>query len=103
MPSRERDSTDRIRVADMPKPLPCGCRKYVCRQQVVLWPRTDEIEKRLIWECLKRRRPELAAMLAQEAENIERIRAMFNGKVVVCIDGNKTNGGEKHNANTHAA
>lgn len=95
MVTRERETTDRIRVADMPKPLPCGCRKYVRRQQVVLWPRADEIEKRFIWECLKRRRPALAAMLAAEAGNIERIRAMFNGKVVVCIDGNKTNGGEK--------
>lgn len=88
--TRERD---RLSIADLPNPLPCGCRKYVRRQQVVVWPREDEIEKRLIWECIKRRRPDLAAMLAQEAGNIERIRAMFNGKVVVVL--NDTNGGEK--------
>lgn len=91
--SRDREIVDRVRIEDLPKPLPCRCRKYVRRPQVVLWPRADEVEKRLIWECLKRRRPRLAAMLQQEARNIERIRAMFNGKVVVCID--NTNGGDE--------
>ena len=44
----------------------------------------DAIEKRLVWECLKRRQPALAGLLADP--RLEALRGAFNGSVLMTID-----------------
>jgi len=70
---------------ERPLPLACQVGKYKRRRRICL-TNLDEIEKRLVWECLKRRKPALAKMLQEEMPTLERLRAAFNGKILIDVD-----------------
>ena len=70
---------------DWPLPAPSGLRilRDVPRKRLNLTA-MDAIEKRLVWECLKRRQPALAALLSDK--RFEDVRRAFNGNVFMTID-----------------
>lgn len=68
-----------------PEPLRCQVGKYTRRRRICLTT-LDEIEKRFVWACLKRRKPALAEMLKNEMPTIEKLRAAFDGKILIDVD-----------------
>lgn len=45
----------------------------------------DAVEKRVVWSCLQRRRPRLAAQLQSEAVRV--LRETFGADIILKIDG----------------
>lgn len=68
-----------------PAPLPPGVVLATERPRRMLnITGLDDTEKRLVWECLKRRKPALAEMLKDPV--LHRLREEFNGKIRIELD-----------------
>lgn len=70
---------------EWPLPLACQIGKYKRRRRICLTT-LDDVEKRFVWDCLKRRKPALAEMLKNEMPALERLRSAFNGKILIDAD-----------------
>lgn len=85
--AREIEITDRVRIEDLPPPVPAGIvLEKATRVPMLNLTKMDDVERRLTWECIKRRRPALAQLLREHGAELERIRAAFNGAIRITVE-----------------
>ena len=83
--SRSEPADESRETPSWPAPLPSGVVLETARKRRMLnITGLDDIEKRLVWECLKRRKPALAELLKDPA--LHQLREAFNGKIYIELD-----------------